>query len=355
MHWGNQGGTVSRLKRRVVALIAALALAAIPISGGAAGGFNGPLFGLATAPNGAILVADASTGIIPIRNDIAGEAIPIPGATAVSPIRGTSMWVTTGAGGDPTLNTGQALHQTDGTETRMIVDLYEFEASVNPDGNDPFDSNPYDVASLGSNAALVVDAGGNDLLQVNRNGSVHVLAVFPDELVSTANIKALAGCPESGADFCFLPEQIPGQAVPTSVAIGPDGYYYVGELKGFPGPTGESNIWRVHPRASWAECGSSPDCVKVFDGGFTSIVDLAFDPKGTLYVVELDEASWAAVEIFGVVTGGTLNACNVHTLACDVVAGSIPMLTAVTLGNDRSIWVTQNSLIPGAAEVVQLP
>jgi hypothetical protein len=30
--------------------------------------------------------------------------------------------------------------------------------------------------------------------------------------------------------------------------------------------------------------------------GFTSIVDLTFGPDGTLYDVELDEASWAALE-----------------------------------------------------------
>ena len=33
---------------------------------------------------------------------------------------------------------------------------------------------------------------------------------------------------------------MPAQATPTSVAIGPYGYYYVGELRAFPGPTGES-------------------------------------------------------------------------------------------------------------------
>ena len=93
----------------------------------------------------------------------------------------------------------------------------------------------------------------------------------------------------------------------------------------------------------------------MFDGGFTSIVDLAFAPNGTLYVVELDEASWAAVEIFGVITGGTLNACDAHTGTCEIVADGIPMLTAVAFGQNRAIWVTQNSLIPGVAEVVQLP
>jgi hypothetical protein len=44
----------------------------------------------------------------------------------------------------------------------------------------------------------------------------------------------------------------------------------------------QTNIWRVSPNASGAECASSPDCVKVFDGGFSSIIDPAFGADGKL-------------------------------------------------------------------------
>ncbi|MGI9609186.1 MAG: ScyD/ScyE family protein, partial [Acidimicrobiia bacterium] len=142
-------------------------------------------------------------------------------------------------------------------------------------------------------------------------------------------------------------------SVPTSVAVGPDGYYYVGELTGFPGPTGESSIWRVHPNASSAQCGASPDCVKVFDGGFTSIVDLRFH-KGRLYIAEMDEASWVAVEIFGGGVGGTINGCDVVSQKCRVIAEGIPMLTAITFDRRSKLWATQNSLIPNLAEVVRV-
>ncbi len=240
----------------------------------------------------------------------------------------------------------------------MVVNLFEFEVAQNPDGKDPADSNPFDVESLGGHAALVVDAGGNDLLRVHRNGDVDVLAVFPDELVSTANLQGLLGCPDPVIpDFAFLCglDAMPAEAVPTSVTVGPDGSYYVGELKGFPAPTGESNIWRVASGASWAECGASPDCVKVFDGGFTSIIDMTFGRDGKLYVAELDEASWAAVEFGLPGAGGTISACNVNTGYCEVVADGIFMLTAMTLGKDGTIWATQNALIPGLAEVVAIP
>ena len=91
----------------------------------------------------------------------------------------------------------------------------------------------------------------------------------------------------------------------------------------------------------------------MFDGGFTSIIDLAFGKDGKLYVAEMDEASWFAVEVLGGGDGGTINKCNVTTLHCWEVAEEIPILTAITFTN-RKLWATQNALIPGAAEVFRV-
>jgi sugar lactone lactonase YvrE len=80
--------------------------------------------------------------------------------------------------------------------------------------------------------------------------------------------------------FLGLPPgtQIPMDAVPTSVALGPDGDYYVGQLTGFPFPIGGANIYRVPAE------GGTPEIVAT---GFTHIVDLAFGPDGSLYVLEI--------------------------------------------------------------------
>ena len=107
---------------------------------------------------------------------------------------------------------------------------------MNPDGGE-VDSNPFDVAALGTKRVLIADAGANAVLVANRRGGVNWVATLPDELVSTENAKALAGCPDAPpelAEICGLPDEIPAQPVATSVAIGPDGAYYVTELKGFP-------------------------------------------------------------------------------------------------------------------------
>ncbi len=314
--------------------------------------FATPLFGLATAPNGDILVADSGAGVVVF--DGAPELdIEFPGITDISAIGRRSLWVTR-TGADPEGDSGQALFRLSRGKARMIANLFAFEDANDPDGQG-VDSNPFDVQSLGGHAALVVDAAANDLLWVNGKGDIDVLAVFPNELVSTANVKDLVGCPAGPPNICNLPPEIPAQAVPTGVAIGPDGYFYVGELKGFPAPVGESRVWRVSPAADEAECGVSPDCALVFDGGFTSIIDVAFGPDGQLYIVELDEASWFAVEVLGIVTGGTINACDLGTLTCSEVATGLPIVTAITFGKRGALWATQNALVPGAATVVEIP
>jgi hypothetical protein len=282
------------------------------------------------------------------------------------------MWALKGLTGAPGEDTGQGLYRAAKGQNRLIVDLYAFEENQDPDEPMPNngvddrapDSNPFDVQSLGGEAALVADAGGNDLLRVDNEGNVEVLAVLPDELVPTANFKNLIGCPledpPEEQNPCDLPPELPAQPVATSVAVGPNGYYYVGELKGFPAPTGESNVWKIAPDASWAECGSSPDCQKLFDGGFTSIIDLRFDDDGTLHVVELDEKSWLAVEpgFRDFLVGGTINACDLgasSAAACTEVATGIPILTAITFDKDGTLWATKNALLPSEATVVEIP
>ena len=97
-------------------------------------------------------------------------------------------------------------------------------------------------------------------------------------------------------------------------------------------------------------------CTVVGDG-FTSIIDLQFGPDGTLYVTELDEASWAAIEILGTPTGGTINACEWGTFpfTCDEVATGLMIPTASTIGADGQLYSTVWSLVPGLADVVAVP
>lgn len=319
--------------------------------------FASPIFGLGVAPDDSLLVADAGAGIVELRKGEGALVAALPGVSDVAAIGRGVMWAVTG-GGEGDL-AGRLFRVSRG-DTRVVADLQAFEAAVNPDGGE-IDSNPYSVVAL-PGKALVADAGGNSLLVVNNNGNVDWVATFPDQLASTDNAKNLLGCPDTIPDLAFvcdLPAAIPAQAVPTSIAVGPDGAYYVGELTGFPGALGISRVWRIEPGTLHAECGSSPAC-SVVASGFTSIVDLAFGPDGSLYVLEMDEASFLAVELGffglpGATLGGTVNVCSPGSWSCSVVAGGLFFPTAIDVDRQGTVYAAVGALIPGMAQVVTVP
>ncbi len=346
----------SSLSRRslVLTALAVLLLAAVPAAYAddiPAYDYAGPVFGLAASPDNSLLAADAGAGIVELRKGEGSLVVSLPGVADMAPLGRGNMFAITGLGDS---DSAQKLYRASRGNLQEVADLGAFEAAVNPDGGE-IDSNPFDVEALNGGTALVADAGANALLIADMAGNVDWVATFPTELASTANLKALAGCPTPppGLEFaCFLPDAIPAEAVPTSIAIGPDGAYYVGELKGFPAPTGESQVWRIEPGTLHADCATSPACSVVADG-FTSIVDLAFGPDGTLYVVELDEASWAAVEIFGTGVGGTVNACDSSSWSCSEFATGLPVVTAVAVDKTGAVSAVINALF--GAQVVALP
>jgi hypothetical protein len=247
------------LRQKCCLLVSGIVVLAVGLASVASAGvpydFTAPLFGLAVAPDGSLLVADAGAGIVELRKGAGALIAELPGVTDVAPIGGGVMYATRGG-------PGGALFRVSRGATRQVVDLNAFEADVNPDGGEIL-SNPFDVAVLSGGEALVAAAAANAILTVDSSGRVDWVATLPTELVSTANIKSLAGCPTAPPQFasvCEFPAMLPAQGVPTSVAIGPDGAYYVGELKGFPAPTGASRVWRIEPGTRQATCGSSSAC-----------------------------------------------------------------------------------------------
>ncbi|HSF86299.1 MAG TPA: ScyD/ScyE family protein [Acidimicrobiia bacterium] len=338
--------------RSTLVLFATLALLALPAVAAAETPFEGPLFGLGTDHNGDTIVADAARGVATADGDLIAA---LPGVTDVAASDRGWIWAITGLGDVPGDQTLYKVYL-DGAVV-PFADLGAFEEKRNPHP-DEIDSNPYSVADLGRGAAVVADAGGNTLLRIDKSGRVGVIAVLPDELVSTANAKAIveeivsnlfgfpvtcdtlpAEAPQDAFDTCGLPDMIPAQSVPTSVAIAPNGDFVVGELKGFPAPTGESRLWRIPANARNADCGDPLQC-RVAHDGFTSIVDVAFGHDGTLYVAELDEKSWFAVELLlfeGLPLDlglGTVNACRGRC----VPVTSAPLLSALTVDGTGNVW-----------------
>ena len=356
---------MSRVIRRPRTALAVLGVAAMLLSGPAAASATRAaaapletLFGLSTSKNGSLLVADASQGIVAIRGGERTLFAALPGVTDVAAVGNGNVFAITGGSGEEGVHhPGEAsLYQVSHGRAKLVADLFVFEDDVNPHPA-AIDSNPFGLTVLNGGGVLVADAGGNTVLYADVTGILEWVAVLPDELVSTADIKALVGCPAGPPNICGLPAMLPAEPVATDVVIGPDGAAYVSELKGFPAPLGESRVWRIKPGSLHAECGTSDACEVVADG-FTSIVDLNFGPDGTLYVTEMDEASWASVEILQQVTGGTINACawgsGSFPLTCDEVETDEPLMmpTATTIGGDGKLYATVWSLVPGMADVV---
>jgi hypothetical protein len=353
------------MKHRLIFALVFLALLALIPAVAAANNvpsfdFVTPVFGLAAAPDGSLLVADGGSGIVELRKGEGHQVVALPGVTDVAPIGRGAMFATTGEFGPMASKLWRVSHDEGPVE---IADLLAFEIENDPAGGE-VQSNPYDVAALNGGTALVADAAGNDLLIVDNEGNVDWVATFPNELAPTDNVRALVGCPEPAvpelAEICDLPPglPIPAEPVATSVTVGPDGAYYVGELKGFPAPVGMSKVWRIEPGTLHAECGTSSACSVVYDD-FTSVIDLNFGPDGKLYVVELDEASWLAVELgaFGLpgAVGGTINACEADGSGCTEVLSPVMIPTAVAIDKKGAAYAAVGALIPGAAQVIALP
>jgi hypothetical protein len=164
-----------------------------------------------------------------------------------------------------------------------VLDIAAYQ-ETDPDPYDqegnPTESNPYGLAVLPTGDVLVADAAGNDLLRVTPDGDATTMARFDVESISTSHLPPGEG----------FPPRIDAESVPTTVTIGPDGWIYVGELKGFPFRPRTSRIWRIDPHADGVLCSVNDPAAGCSHrrSRFTAIHDIAFNQRtSTLYVYQL--------------------------------------------------------------------
>jgi sugar lactone lactonase YvrE len=208
-----------------------------------------------------------------------------------------------------------------------IADLAAYELANNPETAGGDHSNPFGVAIV-ADGYVVVDSAGNDLLHVASDGTVSTLAIFPPQTVDGPN-----GTPAEMA------------SVPTSVALGPDGAYYVGEFTGFPFTPGAARIWRVVP-------GEQPE---VFATGFTAVIDLAFDAEGRLYVLEAVQNGLGAIDPADPASlAGALIRVDPDGSRTAIDGAPLIFPTSVAIGPDGALYVTNNGIVPGQGEVVRI-
>src|SRR3972149_11928892 len=102
--------------------------------------FATPLFGLAVAPDGSLLVADAGSGIVELRKGEGNLVASLPGVTDVAPIGRGDMFAVTGEGEDP--GASAKLYRVSRGNMSQISDLHAFEEANNPAGG-LVESNPF--------------------------------------------------------------------------------------------------------------------------------------------------------------------------------------------------------------------
>jgi hypothetical protein len=170
------------------------------------------------------------------------------------------------------------------------------------------DANPNAVL-VASHAMWVIDAGANTLDKVTADGTIKVVAFFPNP---------------AKAD-----------AVPTCIAQGRDGAFYVGELTGFGNPPGSAVVWRVrpgHPPTKWA-------------AGLTTVTGCGFDRHGHFYAVE-----YSTRGLNNAAPGsGALVKVPPHSHRPTLVAGGLSFPFGFAAGADGALYVSNWSTMPASS------
>ncbi len=327
-----------------------------------ASGLDNPR-GLAFGPDGALYVAEAGrggtstlcapepgtgvercygpTGAITRVTGIGVQQRVVTGLPSLAPAGGAnaagphdidfafgSAWLLIGSGGNPLNRTkfeaagirvGALVRVTGVEQWAHVLDVSDHELT-NPDGT-MLDTNPFGLDVL-TDRAVVADAGANALVEIGMFGQMRTLAVFPRRAIGPVTV----------------------DSVPTAVIEAPDGSYFVGELTGAPFPVGAARIYRV-PRN-----GGTPVAVAT---GFTTIIDLAFDPRtGAGYVLEHDADG--IVPPLGPGVDGRLIRINPNGTQTVIASQGLVKPGGVAVGSDGAVYVTRRANSPGIGDVVRM-
>ncbi|YAF94689.1 MAG: ScyD/ScyE family protein [Nodularia sp. CChRGM 3473] len=224
-----------------------------------------------------------------------------------------------------------------------IADIANYELVNNPDGDD-LNSNPLKIL-LDGNQLVTVDSAANSLLRVNTDGSdLQAIAVLPTQtLIDPVFPPSLTSSNE--------PEQVPTQtekppsqltiqSVPTGVAKGLDGAYYISEYTGFPFPEAGAKIYRV----------GDEGIPTIYAEGFTQLMDLEFDYAGNLYVLQYaNESGWKGNQ-----DGSLIKIAPDGTRTTILSGNGLESPTALTIGLDGTVYIANRGDRPGQGQILRI-
>lgn len=309
---------------KTLLLLATVATAAVFLSAGTAatavadGGSSRAPVQLADGLVGPLHLSAGGTGSVTVSEEFAGRVTRIDSSgnkkvlyeSADWDVAGNTQWhgstyflESQGAGPGDQRELAGHIRIIDGdNHQRTLGDFAALEANHNADGNTRYgfrdlpdgcaallppempasytgevDSHPYGIA-VTEETIYVADAGANSVVSVEaRSGETKTIAVLPPRpLLITAEVAASYGLPDCvvGTTYAF-------EAVPTDVAVGPDGWLYVTSLPGGPEDPGlgaRGSIFKVHPNG---------DDVKLLADEIMSPTGLVVTSNGAMYVASL--------------------------------------------------------------------
>lgn len=266
---------------------------------------------LAQQPSG-----NEGTGLQDLYFDQSGQLFGIIGLGTNPDVRDNTLGVSA-------FGQAIAINLTGTPSWSPVADLADFERDNNPDGGG-VDSNPYSLV-VQNGVIYATDAGGNSLLRVDGNGAITAIAAFPVRSVTPPPF------------IPNLPNPFPMQAVPTGMAIGPDNQLYIGQLTGFPFPVGGANVYRFN--------GTN---LEEFATGFTNIIDLAFAPDGSLYVLEYASNFLAgdfSGQLWRIAPNGTRQS---------ILDEGLSFPTGLAIGDDGAIYVANQGFVGGQGQILKI-
>lgn len=186
--------------------------------------------------------------------------------------------------------------------TTQVADLSAFYSTnpvANPDADNDPDGVPYVLINL-DNDFFVLEANHGEFDKVTLGGTVNRLT----------DISAFAG-----------------QIVPTAMALGPDGNFYVGNLGEVPYLDGAAKIHKITPDGQ----------ISVFREGFTAILGIAFDCLGRMYVLETSTGNTPHPPFL---VPGTGRVIRLTDAGDEIVASGLTFPTALAFGPDGKLYIS---------------
>ena len=272
-------GTVAAV---VAAPLAASAVTQAASASGSSGveivarGLNGPSE-IQFGPGNQLYIANRDTGDV-VKSALKGGngkvIFNLIGNSGVAPVSSTTTFTLDGDTGE---SHGDTLYRGNPQtgKSKRVADLLAFEKAHNPDGQKQCTgnncdelSNAYYLLRTSRSQVLVADAGANDIVSFNpQTAKLHLFHVFP-------NIRDTAKCKYAENND----PQHPGcDAVPTGMALGPNGTLFV-SLLGAESP-GAAKVVELDL--------SSGDVIRTF-GHLSQVDGVAVSPNGVIYASELE-------------------------------------------------------------------